>query len=267
MAAPKNVQYGFAIVGWMAHDALLFDRQCPRCHKMMSSFEHRTCPNPNCQGELDFIKTPKGIKMSIIECTLYPNFNDATKQKNAEDTKARKGAAPITYRFKAFSFADSDGALAPPDDFHRLVKGALVSVRMYNHELLATPFQKRDGSQGIELMVQVYPQFGDVVAILRDGKAAEHQIDDPGTRAAAESAPTAPASVPPATNPDLAQNDAVAAMIKEFAELKAFILDREKAKASNDVSNYPVDPTPAMEIPGEDDGDFDCLEGVVVVNK
>jgi hypothetical protein len=246
----------------MAHNAHLFDRQCPTCHKMLSSFEHRACPQ--CEGDLDFIRTPKGIKMSITEGTLYPNFNDAVRQKNAEDMRARKGAVPIIYRFKAFSFADSDGALAPPEDFHRLVKGALVSVRMYNHELLATPFQKRNGDTGVELMVQVFPQFGDVVAIRKDGKAAEHQVDDPGTRAAAESAPTSPASAT-ASAPNSAQNDEVAAMRREVAELKALILEREKAKASNVNTNAPVDPTPKMEVPGMDDEDFDCMEGVVIV--
>ena len=263
MAAPKNVQYGFAIVGWMAHNALLFDRQCPKCHKMLSSFEHRVCPK--CEGDLDFIKTPKGVKMSIMECTLYPNFNDVVRQKNAEEMKARKGAVPIIYRFKAFSFADENGALAPPEDFHRLVKGTLVSVRMYNHELLATPFEKRNGGMSVELMVQVYPQFGDIVDILKDGKAAEHQIDDPGTRAAAEAAPSSPASAP-ASAPNPAQNDEVAAMRRELAELKAFLLERDNAQASNVNNNAPVDPTPEMEVPDMDDEDFNCMEGVVIVS-
>lgn len=266
MAAPKTVNYGFAIVGWMAHDALLFDRNCPKCRQMCSSFEHKVCPNPKCGGELGFIKTPSGTKMAIMECTLYPNFNDATRQKNAEETKARKGAVPITYRFKAFSFADNDGVLAPPDDFHRMVKGALVSVRMYNHELLVTPFEKRNGDTGAELMVTVYPQFGDIVSILKDGKAAEHQIDDPGTKAAAESAPSAPASAPPSA--PATQSSDVVELKKEVASLTAMVHQLVGAQVKTGAANAPVDPTPALEVPGVDDADdFDCLEGVVVVNK
>lgn len=257
--APKVVNYGFAIVGWMAHDALLFDRNCPTCHKMYSSFEHKTCPQ--CGGELGYITIPSGRKMSIMECTLYPNFNDATRRKNAEDTRARKGAVPITYRFKAFSFSDDEGVLAPPDEYHRMVKGALVSVRMYNHELLATPFEKRNGDTGVELMVQVYPQFGDIVSILKEGKAAEHQIDDPGTKDAAKSAPAAPASAPQApvsasnesdTDKRLSRLEAMFAQVLELAK-------SNQAASAPPAAEAPVDPTP--------EDDFDCIEGVVVVEQ
>lgn len=257
MAAPKNVQYGFAIVGWMAHNAFLFDRNCPTCHKMYSSFEHKVCPQ--CGGELGYITIPSGRKMSIMECTLYPNFNDATRRKNAEDTKARKGAVPITYRFKAFAFSDDEGVLSPPNEFHRMVKGALVSVRMYNHELLMTPFERRNGDTGVELMVQVFPQFGDNVTILKDGKAAEHQIDDPGTKAAAESAPSAPQS----ESPKPSESD----ISKRIARLEAMVAQALQNRAPS-AANAPVDPTPEIEVPGMDDDDeFDCFEGAVIVNK
>lgn len=256
MAKPTKVNYGFAIVGWLAHDALLFDRQCPACGNMVSSYEHRVCPK--CNGELGFMTTSSGDKMSIMECTLYPNFNDATKQRNAESLKARKGAVPITYRFKAFGFSKDD-ALAPPNFFHDMKKGALVKVTTYNHELLATPFTRRNGAAAVELMVQVFAQFGDSFEVLVKGKAAEHHIDEPGTRATAESAPVVPDNTAPEMAHQSAPSGEFAAMKKEIDELKAMVYHLAGAKSTAPAASGPVDPTP----PAEDDEASNPFEGVV----
>jgi hypothetical protein len=201
----NRINLGVALTGWLAHDNKLFDRSCTACGGMYSSFVNATCPK--CGQVLTYLRIPGNQKaLCISEGTMYPALSKNQLEKDAQAITARKRAVPITYRFKVFGFADEQGVLVPPAIHKRLRKGALVEVRMYNHQPVITPFQSEKGPK-VEMMLMVFEAYGDKVTVLTDAKAAD-------------------ATTPVRTNPDgtaapVQMPDPNAALVKQVADMQA----------------------------------------------
>ncbi len=165
---PTN--YKFELVGNLGHNNKLFDRTCVSCKGMYSSYEVASCPK--CGQPLTFITTKEGKPMAVSEGTIYPAFGPKQKQRDTDAIKNRKNGMPAIYRFKIFSFADANGVIPNPQDHHRMKSGAMVKITIVNHQLIPSWFMGKDGNPKVELMMQVYPQYGDSVMVLRDAQAA-----------------------------------------------------------------------------------------------
>lgn len=162
--------YRLEIVGNLGHDNTYFDKTCTNCKGMYSSAQYATCPK--CGGTLTAITTREGKPMSISEGTIYPAFGERQKKRNAEAIANRKNGMESVYRFKIFSFADANGFVSPPMDHHRMRSGARVKVFIRNHPLVSSWFVSRENKPKVELMMQIYPQYGDKIEVLRDAQAA-----------------------------------------------------------------------------------------------
>jgi hypothetical protein len=166
------INYHFEIVGNLGHDNKLFDRTCPTCKSMYSSFQVANCPT--CGAALVAITTGEGKAMSISEGTIYPAFSQKQKERNARAIANRKNGIKPVYRFKIFSFADANGFIAPPQGHDRMKSGALVKLIIKNHEIIPSWFLTRENKPQVELMMQIYPQYGDVATVLKDAQVAAH---------------------------------------------------------------------------------------------
>ena len=166
------VNYRFEMVGNLGHDNKLFDRTCTNCKGMYSSYEVASCPK--CGQQLTFITTREGKAMSVSEGTIYPAFGSKQKERDNNAIANRKNGMPAIYRFKIFSFADANGVIPLPQDHHRMKSGAMVKIAIMNHQLIPSWFMSKGTNQAkVELMIQIYPQYGDGIIVLRDAQAAQ----------------------------------------------------------------------------------------------
>ena len=169
---PTN--YYLRVVGHLGHDNKLFDRTCPNCKGMYSSLQMNTCPK--CSQALIFIKTGDGKPMAISEGTIYPSFGPKQKERDAQAIANRKNGMPSIYRFKVFSFADEAGTLAPPVGHHLLKSGSQVEITMVNHQIIPSWYLSKDdpNTPKVELMMMIYPQYGDGVKVMAGPKVAQN---------------------------------------------------------------------------------------------
>jgi len=158
------VNYKFWMMGHLGHDNKLFDRTCPNCKGMYSSVQYVSCPK--CGAQLTYITSVSGTPMSISEGTIYPSFGPKQKKRDEESVANRKNGMPCVYRFKMFSFADDNGVLSPPTNHHLMKSGALVKVTIVNHQVIHSGFVSKDGQPRVEVMMMIYPQYGDSVEYL-----------------------------------------------------------------------------------------------------
>lgn len=173
------------VTGWLAHNNRLFDRTCPQCKGMYSSFETTICKK--CGSPLAYItfinKDGQRQAMAISEGTVVEAFTDKEEVKNANRTKSRKGGLLSIHRFKLFSFSDATGVLIPHASHHRCVSGTMVDVTIVNHKELITPYQiknqksrfvrkglARVGDWVVEIMLEIFEGYGDSLVILAGPK-------------------------------------------------------------------------------------------------
>jgi len=226
----NRINLGVAFTGWLAHDNKLFDRSCTACGGMYSSFVNAVCPK--CGKGLTYLRIPGNQKaLCISEGTMYPALSKNQLEKDAQAITARKRAVPITYRFKVFGFADEQGVLVPPAIHKRLRKGALVEVRMYNHQPVITPFQSEKGPK-VEMMLMVFEAYGDKVTVLTDAKAAD-------------------VLTPVRTNPDgtaapVQMPDPNAALAKQVADMQAQVATLTNLMAAK--MGIPATPQPEQPV-------------------
>jgi hypothetical protein len=223
----RFVNVGIKYRGFLAHDNKYFDRTCPSCGNMYDSRVIALCPK--CNQALTYITTPAGKPMTISEGTFYPLLSTKTKERITNSLARRKGAVPITYRFKIFSFMDDKGVLAPPPEHLNMKTGAIIELMMINHPAEATYFLTKTLKPGFELLHKIYPKYGDTIKVVRQPKAkAEaviaYDVNADGT----------PAPVAPPYNPAEAKVDAA---IKRIAELE---------KMLNIAPSAPVVPAPVV---------------------
>jgi hypothetical protein len=163
----EKIRLMLKVVGTIGHNNKLFDRTCPQCHSgWYSSAEHANCPK--CGTQLTFITTEDGTRMAISEGTLYPILGNRGKQ-DAEQTAKRKNGLLPMYRFKMFSFAKAGETLVLPAAHMRCRKGAVVEVTLVNHQPTFSYYQGKDGHH-VEVLMSVYPGFGDSIRVLRDAR-------------------------------------------------------------------------------------------------
>ncbi len=167
MATQNQIPTNFAakLVGNLGHDAHVFDRTCPKCKGAYHSLHTPVCPK--CGSALTYITTSENKPMSITECTFYPIFGKATRERWEKDTSRRKGGLGIVWRFKIFNYADKNGVLAEHPLTMMLKKGATVEIRCYNHPPFATGFMTKEGAPMVELMYVIFPTYGDQIKVLK----------------------------------------------------------------------------------------------------
>jgi hypothetical protein len=137
---------------------------------MYSSYLAGACPK--CGQPLTFIRTAKGTAMAISEGTIYPSFGPKQKQRDLDSISNRKNGMKAVYRFKVFSFADENGVLAPPTNHHLMKSGSKVKVQIINHEAIHSYFtSKEDQQPKVEVMLMVYPKYGDTIEVQAAPKA------------------------------------------------------------------------------------------------
>jgi len=213
--------FALKIVGYLGHDNKLFDRTCSKCGGMYSSKLVQTCPK--CGQALTFITTKNGNAMTISEGTIYPAFWNKQKERDAQAIGNRKNGMTPMYRFKMFSFADANGVLSPPVDHFKMLKGAQVEILAINHSLIPSWYQTKGGDAMVELMIQVYPQYGDTIKVTKAPKVA--------------TANTTATTVDGAGNPVVPNTDAA---VVEIARLKAKIAEMEGAATAPIPTAAPV---------------------------
>jgi hypothetical protein len=167
---PINLATKF--VGYLGCDNKYFDRTCPSCKGMYSSYETVTCPK--CGAQLTFITSGKGIKMSISEGTIYPAISTKQRDRDAGVTKSQKNGMEPKYRFKLFSFAGDDGALGPHPAHSFCTKGSMVELLVMNHQPIFKWFMGKDENgqdvPKLEVMYLIYDNYGDKVTHLKGPK-------------------------------------------------------------------------------------------------
>jgi len=224
--------FALKIVGYLGHDNKLFDRTCSKCGGMYSSKLVQVCPK--CSQALTFITTKNGNKMAISEGTIYPAFWNKQKERDAQAIGNRKNGMTPTYRFKTFSFADANGVLSPPIDHHVMLKGAQVEILAINHSLIPSWYQTKGGDSMVELMIQVYPQYGDIIKVIKAPKAATQN--------------TTAVPLDGAGNPVIPDTSTMVATIAELTE-KIATMEAEKAnlkdqKLTTEINDAAVVPGP-----------------------
>ena len=168
---PTN--YVFGMVGHLGHDNKLFDRTCPACRGMYSSYGQSTCKK--CSQPLTYITSKENKAMAISEGTIYPSFGPKQKKRDADTIANRKNGVKVIYRFKIYSFADESGVLSPPQNHHLMKSGAQVELAIANHEVITSWFMsKEDGQPRMEIMLMVYPKYGDYAKIISEPKASQN---------------------------------------------------------------------------------------------
>jgi hypothetical protein len=134
---------------------------------MYSSFVTANCTK--CGELLTYLTTKDGKRMAISEGTLYPILG-SRKAKDAEQTNARKGGLHPVYRFKIFSFADGNAPLVIPEAHMHCNKSAMVKITIVNHQPIYSYFQGKDQMHHVEVMLPVYPAFGDSIQLIQEPK-------------------------------------------------------------------------------------------------
>jgi hypothetical protein len=167
-----RTNYALKILGHLGHDNKLFDRTCPQCKGMYSSFETNVCGK--CGSALTHITTGNGKPMAISEGTIYPSFGPKQKQRDADAINVRKNGMEPVYRFKMFSFMDDSGAMGVPKEHHNMKKGAQVEIIIINHQAIPSWFKSKDGSIKVELMLMIYDTYGDTVKVIHEPKASQN---------------------------------------------------------------------------------------------
>ncbi len=175
----NRVNFAMRVVGNLLHDNKLFNRTCPSCRGMYSSYETGVCPK--CNSALMYITTNDGTNraMAISEGTLGLCFGPKQEAKDAKSIKNRKNGLTPLYRFKRFSFADDNGVLAMPKDHHRMKSGTQVEITIVNHQVVpAGPFQTTKHGATVEFMLLVFDDqgYGDKVEVLRDSPAVQNNM-------------------------------------------------------------------------------------------
>lgn len=188
---PVNLM--FMVRGFLAHDAKIFHASCPTCGGLYSLYETTTCSK--CGGKLDFIRTDKGVPMSIGELTFYPAIGREQEGRDAKTTRGKNGGVLPVYRVKMFSFADEDGNLPNPHpDFLNLRKGVMIEITCYNHQPIFTVFNTKDGAQKVEVMLYIYANHQDSLTILRGAKertaTTSYAVNADGSPAPVQTTPT-----------------------------------------------------------------------------
>ena len=164
----KNVNYAVKIVGYLGHDNKLFDRTCPACGGMYSSQTTPACPK--CNQPLTFLTNSEGKALSISEGTIYPAFGPKQEKRDADAVAKRKNGMVPLYRFKMFEFMDEHGVLSPPPFHSRCLKGAKVEIVSMNHQMVPSRFKTKDGNVKVELMIQIYTNYGDTFKVLTEAQ-------------------------------------------------------------------------------------------------
>lgn len=177
-----RVNFAMKVIGNLMHDNHLFDRTCPNCKGMYSSYVTNTCPK--CGSALTYITTNDGQNkpMAISEGTLAVCFGPKQEAKDRKATENRKQGLFELIRFKRFSFADDNGTLALPKDHHRMKKGAQVEVTIINHKpIYSGPFNTKKYGSTIECMLLIFDDqgYGDTVKVLRNSKAIAANMSVP----------------------------------------------------------------------------------------
>jgi hypothetical protein len=242
----NKVVYGFKVLGWLAHDNNYWDRTCPSCKGMYSSFQTANCPK--CGQPLTFITKGDGVPMSISEGTFYPALTKGQKAKDMKAIENRKNGLVPKYRFKMFNFG-GNGVITPHPLHNRMVKGALVEITLINHQIIPSWFTGENNVPHVEMMIMVFDNYGDKIEVLADGKAADaitpHRVNPDGTPAPMNlDTQTAASTVTEtAPNPKLATLEAMKAQIDAMmAEIKG---ESAQAPAPNPDPAPTTAPAPA----------------------
>lgn len=171
----KTTNFAVKIRGFLGHDNDYFDRTCPACKGMHSSFITISCPK--CGAALTYLTTSKNKPFAISEGTIYPVLG-AQEDKDKKTIEGKKNGMIPKYRFKIFSFMENE-VLAPPLEHVSMKKGALVELIIINHQLIPSWFTTKDKVPCVELLAQIYPQYGDSVKVLQGPKVAETTVSYP----------------------------------------------------------------------------------------
>jgi len=162
-------------VGRLLHDNKHFDRTCPRCRGMYSSYTTAQCPK--CGAQLVFITfggTPLAISEGTIELILRPDVVDKFNQAIINGY-----AVPTVYRFKLMTFADRQGILTPHHLHKDLRKGTIVKLITYNHPEYLRIFETRKKITNVENLTLIYNKFGDTINILTQSQVIETTVSMP----------------------------------------------------------------------------------------
>lgn len=259
--------------GFLQHDNHYFDRTCPSCGGLFSSYEVRNCKR--CGQPLTFITLADGRPMGISEGTFRPLLSNKDKESLEKGLLSRKGAIPIKYRFKMFSFADGNGVLAPHPQHMNMKEGAMIELLMINHPVEATYFLsnnsvlteamldqakellKNKNTKGaieavlkgliinVELMFKLYENRGDTIKVVMEPKkkaeaTISYKVDAQGNPL-------------PVTPPVLSQ-ETVDVMTKKIAELQAQMLALTGGQAAPAPAPAPAPkpaPTAAQQAAGD----------------
>jgi len=170
----ESININIIMKGWLAHNNKLFDRTCPQCGGMYSSYETANCPK--CGDQLTFITTAKGKAMSVSEGTFYPCLSTKQKESDLKATQATGNGIEATYRFKMFSFADANGVLAPPQAHGFCHKGSLVEFRVINHQPIYSLFTTKEGTPKVEVLFLIYENYGDSVTLIKRAEVQNHTV-------------------------------------------------------------------------------------------
>ncbi len=171
----KSTNFAVKIRGFLGHDNEYFDRTCPQCKGMYSSFITISCPK--CSAALTYITTSKGKPFSISEGTIYPMLG-AQEEKDAKIIDGKNNGLVPKYRFKLFSFMENE-VLSPAPEHSAMKKGAMIELIIINHQLIPSWFTKKDKTPCVELLAQIYPQYGDSVKVLAAPKVQEAMVSYP----------------------------------------------------------------------------------------
>lgn len=168
----RPINYLVQFVGHLGHDNVLFDRTCPACKGMHSSYERSNCPK--CGQALTWITSKDGTPMAISEGTVYPIFGKNQIARDLESVLLRKNGMRTTRRFKIFGFMEN-GVLPPPIGHEMMKKGSQIKMRIVNHPEIPSWYEGKDGVY-VEMLYQIFPQYGDQIAVIA-GKPAQANTD------------------------------------------------------------------------------------------
>ena len=174
----KTVNINITFKAWLGHDNKYFDRTCANreCPGMYDSRVHTVCPK--CNGQLTFITTSDNRPMGVSEGTFYPVLTQKQKEKDTQRAMMRKGGTEKVYRFKMFSFGQGN-VIAPPPEHAYCKRGALVEIRVINHQSDASIFIAKGNIPKVEEMYHIFENYGDTVKLLSATKADEARVEYP----------------------------------------------------------------------------------------
>ena len=234
----QYVNIAIKMRGFLQHDNNYFDRTCPSCGGMYSSYTTTVCSK--CQQPLTYITTSDGKAMSISEGTFNPLVSKNTEERIERGLK-RKSAVALKYRFKMFSFIDANGVLTPHPLHMQMKKGSIVEIMCINHPPEGVQYySKKYERTEVELMHHIFERYGDSVKVIRAPKekaesTIAYNVDAQGN----------PAAVPPPFNP---AEERIKAMEDRLAQIGSFIAAMPGAVAAP-VAPAPAAPAPAPAAP------------------